>query len=133
MTLDRVNPPELFRPSGFSHAIVATGGRLVFLAGQTALDVHGQMVGRGDVVAQFEQAMSNLLVALDGAGGSPEHLAKLTIYAINPDEYRKRTEQIGMVWRWLVGSNYPAMALIGVVRLWDPDALVELEGIAVLP
>jgi len=133
MTLDRVNPPELFRPSGFSHAIVATGGRLVFLAGQTALDAQGQMVGRGDVVAQFEQAMSNLLVALDGAGGSPEHLAKLTIYAINPDEYRKRTEQIGMVWRWLVGSNYPAMALIGVVRLWDPDALVELEGIAVLP
>lgn len=133
MTLDRVNPPELFRPSGFSHAIVATGGRLVFLAGQTALDAQGVIVGRGDVVAQFEQAMSNLLVALDGAGGSPEHLAKLTIYAINPDEYRNRTEQIGMVWRWLVGSNYPAMALIGVVRLWDPEALVELEGIAVLP
>src|SRR5262245_7814632 len=133
MTLDRVNPPELFRPSGFSHAIVAKGGRLGCLAGQTALDAQGQMVGRGDVVAQFEQAMSNLLVALDGAGGSPEHLAKLTIYAINPDEYRKRTEQIGMVWRWLVGSNYPAMALIGVVRLWDPDALVELEGIAVQP
>jgi enamine deaminase RidA (YjgF/YER057c/UK114 family) len=133
MTLDRVNPPELFKPSGFSHAIVATGGRLVFLAGQTAMDAEGRIVGRGDVVAQFEQALTNLLVALSNAGGTPDQLAKLTIYAIDPDAYRKKTEQIGMVWRWLVGSTYPAMALIGVVRLWDPDALVELEGIAVLP
>lgn len=133
MTLDRVNPPELFKPSGFSHAIVATGGRLVFLAGQTAQDKHGRIVGPGDVVAQFEQALTNLLVALAGAGGAPDQLAKLTIYATDPDEYRKKTEQIGMVWRWLVGSTYPAMALIGVVRLWDPEALIELEGIAVLP
>ena len=133
MTLDRVNPPELFKPSGFSHAVVATGDRLVFLAGQTAMDAEGRIVGRGDVVAQFEQALTNLLVALSNAGGNPDQLAKLTIYAVDPNAYRKKTEQIGMVWRWLVGPTYPAMALVGVVRLWDPDALVELEGIAVLP
>ncbi|MCI0687493.1 MAG: RidA family protein [Sporichthyaceae bacterium] len=133
MTMDRVNPPELAKPSGFTHAIVATGGKLVFLAGQTAQGPDGRIVGKGDVVAQFEQALSNLLTALAGAGGTPDQLAKLTIYAVDPNDYRKRVEAIGMVWRWLVGSTYPAMALIGTTRLWDADALVELEGIAVLP
>ncbi len=132
MTMDRVNPPELAKPSGFTHAIVATGGKLVFLAGQTAQGPDGRIVGKGDVVAQFEQALSNLLTALAGAGGTPDQLAKLTIYAVDPNDYRKRVEAIGMVWRWLVGSTYPAMALIGTTRLWDADALVELEGIAVL-
>ena len=133
MTMDRVNPPELAKPSGFTHAIVATGGKLVFLAGQTAQGPDGQIVGKGDVVAQFEQALSNLLTALAGAGGTPDQLAKLTIYAVDPEDYRNRVEAIGMVWRWLVGSTYPAMALVGITRLWDSDALVELEGIAVLP
>lgn len=133
MTMDRVNPPELSKPSGFTHAIVATGGKLVFLAGQTAQGPDGQIVGKGDVVAQFEQALSNLLTALAGAGGTPDQLAKLTIYAVDPEDYRNRVEAIGMVWRWLVGSTYPAMALVGITRLWDSDALVELEGIAVLP
>lgn len=132
MTMDRVNPPELAKPSGFTHAIVATGGKLVFLAGQTAQGPDGRIVGKGDVVAQFEQALSNLLTALAGAGGTPDQLAKLTIYAVDPGDYRKQVEAIGMVWRWLVGSTYPAMALIGTTRLWDADALVELEGIAVL-
>jgi enamine deaminase RidA (YjgF/YER057c/UK114 family) len=132
VTLDRVNPPELATPRGFSHAVTATGGRLVFLAGQTALDPAGRIVGDG-LVGQFEQALSNLLTALAAAGGAPDRLARVTIYATDPQEYRDRAREIGAVWRRLVGSQYPAMALIGVVRLWDTEALVELDGIAVLP
>lgn len=133
MTLDRVNPPELARPSGFSHAVVVTGGRLVFLAGQTALDETGRLVPDGGIVGQFERALTNLLTALEAAGGTPEHLARVTIYATDPEDYRAHAAEIGRVWRSLAGRDYPAMALIGVTRLWDVDALVELDGIAVLP
>lgn len=131
MDLQRVNPPELARPSGFSHAVVG-GGRTVFLAGQTALDVSGQVVGEG-VVAQFEQALGNLLTALRAAGGEPEHLASLTVYIVDMESYRAHAAEIGQVWKRLVGRDYPAMAGIGVARLWDAAALVEVQGVAILP
>lgn len=130
MTIDRINPPELGRPSGFSHAVVGTG-RTVFLAGQTALDTSGAIVGDG-VVAQFEKALSNLLVALRAAGGGPEHLAALTIYIVDVEDYRAHAREIGGVWRRLIGTDYPATAGIGVARLWDVEALVEVQGMAVL-
>jgi enamine deaminase RidA (YjgF/YER057c/UK114 family) len=131
MALQRVNPPELGRPSGFSHAVVGEG-RTVFLAGQTALDASGRIVGDG-VVAQFERALGNLLTALRAAGGEPEHLASLTVYIVDMDDYRARAGDIGQVWKRLVGRDYPAMAGIGVSRLWDAEALVEVQGYAVLP
>jgi enamine deaminase RidA (YjgF/YER057c/UK114 family) len=131
MALQRVNPPELGRPSGFSHAVVGEG-RTVFLAGQTALDASGRIVGDG-VVAQFERALGNLLRALRAAGGEPEHLASLTVYIVDMDDYRARAGDIGQVWKRLVGRDYPAMAGIGVSRLWDAEALVEVQGFAVLP
>jgi enamine deaminase RidA (YjgF/YER057c/UK114 family) len=130
--LERVDPPELARPSGFAHAVVAAPGRTVFLAGQTAMDAEGRIVG-GDVVEQFERALGNLLTALRAAGGEPAHLASLTVYAVDLADYRARARDIGRVWRRLVGTDYPAMAGIGVARLWDDDALVEVQGIAVLP
>jgi enamine deaminase RidA (YjgF/YER057c/UK114 family) len=131
MALQRVNPPELGRPSGFSHAVVGEG-RTVFLAGQTALDASGQVVGEG-VVAQFELALGNLLAALRAAGGEPEHLASLTVYIVDMDDYRAHAAEIGRVWKRLVGRDYPAMAGIGISRLWDAEALVEVQGFAVLP
>ena len=132
MTLDRHNPSQLARPSGYSHAVSATGGRIVFLAGQTALDREGRIAADG-IVAQFEAALGNLLAALADAGGSPENLARVTIYTTDVDAYRDHVAEIGTIWRWLAGGDYPAMALIGVSRLWDAEALVELDGIAVLP
>jgi enamine deaminase RidA (YjgF/YER057c/UK114 family) len=132
MTIERVNPPALARPSGFAHAIVATGTRLVFLAGQAALDSTGAVVG--DTVArQFELALANLLAALRAAGGSAEHLASLTIYAVDLGDYRAHAREIGEAWRRLAGREYPAMAAVGVSRLWDPAALVEIQGYAVVP
>ena len=129
--MKRVNPPNLARPSGFSHAVVATG-TTVHLAGQTALDDQGRIVGE-TVVEQFAQALGNLLTALDAAGGKPAHLAALTVYIVDMDDYRAHASEIGAVWRRLVGSEYPAMAGIGVARLWDAEALVEVQGTAVLP
>lgn len=132
MTLDSVNPAELARPSGFSHAVVAPpGGRVVFLAGQTALDGSGAIVG-DNVVAQFEQALGNLLTALRAAGGQPSDLASLTIYATNLADYRAHGRELGEVWRRLAGPRYPAMAAVGVARLWDVAALVEVQGLAVI-
>jgi enamine deaminase RidA (YjgF/YER057c/UK114 family) len=130
--IERINPPSLAKPSGFSHAVAVTGGRLIFLAGQTALDADGAIVGE-TVAAQFEQALHNLLEALRGAGGSAEHLASLTIYAVDLQDYRAHSRQIGAAWRRLAGRDYPAMAAIGVSRLWDTAALVELQGQAVVP
>ena len=132
MSIEHVNPPELARPSGFSHAVVATGGRLVFLAGQTALDAGGRITGT-TVTEQFERALANLLAALRAAGGEPEHLASLTIYAVDLGDYRAHGREIGEVWRRLAGRQYPAMAAIGACRLWDPEALVEIQGHAVIP
>jgi enamine deaminase RidA (YjgF/YER057c/UK114 family) len=127
-----VNPPDLAAPSGFSHAVVAAGSRIVFLAGQTALDGAGRITGAG-VVAQFERALSNLVVALAAAGGRPEHLTSLTVYIVDMDDYRAHAAELGAVWREVVGRTYPAMAAVGVTRLWDIEALVELQGYAVLP
>ena len=131
MALERVNPPSMPRPSGFSHAVVATGGRLVFLAGQIAHGPDGAIVG-DTVAAQFERALANLLEALRAAGGAPEHLASLTIYAVDLADYRAHAREIGAVWRRLAGQEYPAMAAIGVSRLWEPSALVEIQGHAVI-
>jgi enamine deaminase RidA (YjgF/YER057c/UK114 family) len=128
--LNRVNPQSLARPSGFSHAVVGRGTS-VFLAGQTGMDATGAIVA-GGLVAQFEQALENLLTALAEAGGTPDRLASLTIYIVDMDDYRDHAREIGEVWRRLVGTGYPAMAGIGVVRLWDEEALVELQGYAVL-
>lgn len=131
MTRERVNPPELSPPTGFSHAVVATGSRLVFLAGQTALDTDGKIVG-DTLPDQFARALTNLLTALKAAGGSPADLARVTVYVTDVPAYRAHAAELGRVWRESAGRDYPAMAVIGVVRLWDEKALVEVDGFAVL-
>ncbi|MGW7436212.1 RidA family protein [Streptomyces sp. NPDC054849] len=132
MSLDRINPAELSPATGFSHAVAATGSRLVFLAGQTALDGAGKVVGEG-LPEQFEAALANLLAALAAAGGAPADLARVTVYAVDVAAYRECAGELGRIWRRLAGRDYPAMAVIGVVRLWDEQAMVELDGVAVLP
>ncbi|MEU6314912.1 RidA family protein [Streptomyces sp. NPDC047014] len=133
MSLERINPGELSPPAGFSHAVTAAAGsRLVFLAGQTALDGAGKVVGE-DLPAQFEVALANLLTALAAAGGAPGDLARVTVYAVDVAAYRAHAAELGRIWRRLAGRDYPAMAVVGVVRLWDAEALVELDGLAVVP
>ncbi|MDX3683623.1 RidA family protein [Streptomyces sp. NPDC017201] len=129
--ITRINPAELAPPTGFSHAVTATGGRLVFLAGQTALDGDGKLVG-ATLPEQFETALGNLLTALRAAGGAPSALARVTVYATDVADYRAHAPELGEIWRRLAGREYPAMAVIGAVRLWDEQARVEIDGIAVL-
>lgn len=131
MTFERINPPDLGVPRGFSHAVLTDRRRTVYLAGQTALDASGKIVGEG-VVEQFEQAFGNLLRALDAAGGTPSDLTTVTIYIVDMDDYLAHSGEIGAVWRRLAGIEYPAMAGVGVSRLWDVEALVEIQGIATL-
>ncbi|MFF3172323.1 RidA family protein [Streptomyces sp. NPDC057900] len=130
--IHRINPAELSPPAGFSHAVTVTGSQLVFLAGQTALDQRGDIVGT-TLPEQFTTALTNLLAALRAAGGAPADLARVTVYATDVADYRANAAELGRIWRRLAGRDYPAMAVIGAVRLWDEQALVEIDGTAVLP
>ena len=135
MTTERINPAELARPSGFSHAVSVAGGaaagRMVFLAGQTGVDRDGNVTD-GGVVPQFERALTSLLTALGAAGGLPSDLVSLTIYLTDMADYQAQAREIGAVWRRLAGTEYPAMAAVGVTRLWLPELLIEIQGIAVV-
>lgn len=124
-----INPDSLAHASGFSHAVVA--GRLVHLAGQTALDATGTIVA-GGIEEQFRQAFTNLLTALRAAGGSPTDLVEVAIYLTDVEDYQAHGRRIGAIWRELAGTWYPAMVGIGVTRLWQPDAMIEIAGVAVL-
>src|SRR5438034_638725 len=97
MTTERINSAELARPSGFAHAVAATG-RMVFLAGQTGVDRDGN-VAEGGVVPQFERALTSLLTALGAAGGLPSDLVSLTIYLTDVEGYQAHGKEIGAVWR----------------------------------
>lgn len=130
-TPERVNPDELAAAAGFSHAVVGPPGSCpVFLAGQTAMDTEGHIIGT-DVVEQFGHALDNLLTALRATGSTPSQLTSLTVYLRDVAAYRRRAREIGAVWKDRCGRDYPAMAVVGVVRLWDPAALVELQGTAI--
>jgi enamine deaminase RidA (YjgF/YER057c/UK114 family) len=119
-----VNPPELGAPSGFSHAVVA-GGRTVHLAGQ---------IGAGESLAeQFDNAATNLLIALRAAGGEPEDLVSLQVFVTDVAAYKASLPALGRAWREHFGRHYPAMGLFGVSELFEPWAQVELMGVAVLP
>jgi len=130
MTIKKINPETLAPPIGFSHAVMSEG-KYIFLAGQTALNKEGVIVGDG-IVNQFEKALINLVTALREAGGTPEDLVKITIFSVDPVDYRANSREIGKTWQSLLGKNFPAMTLVGVTRLWDDAALVEIEGIACL-
>ena len=131
MSTERVNPPDLSPPAGFSHAVVATGTRMVFLAGQTALDGDGKVVG-DTLPEQFSRALANLLTALRAAGGTPADLARVTVYATDVAAYRTHARELGRRWRELVGRDYPAKAAAGGGPVWEEWAPVELDGCAPL-
>jgi enamine deaminase RidA (YjgF/YER057c/UK114 family) len=95
------------------------------------MEKSGAIVGNG-IVEQFERALSNLLISLKESGGAPSSLTKLTIFSVDPADYRAHAKEIGAVWKKLVGKDYPAMTLVGVTRLWDKEALIEIEGYAAI-
>ena len=127
-----VNPDELPPPSGYAHAVAADRGRTVYLGGQAGHRSDGDLAG-DDLVVQFDQACANVVTALRAAGGRPEHVVHLLIYATDLGEYRSRLKELGQAYRRHFGRHYPAMALLGATELYDPRARVELVGVAVVP
>ena len=125
-----INPPELIEPRGFSHGIVVEGGRLLMLAGQDASDAEGRIVAPGDIVAQYEQVVRNLKAVVEAAGGDLRDIVKLNIYVTDRDAYRAQLKPLGEIHRAYFGHHYPAIALFEVKGLFNPDAMIEREGIA---
>ena len=127
-----VNPPDLARPVGFSHAVVAAPGRTIYLGGQTAHDADGHIAG-GTIAEQFDRAAANVVTALAAAGARPEHLVSMTIYVTDVAAYRAALKELGTAYWERFGQHYPAVALFEVSGLFDPDARVELVCTAVVP
>jgi len=128
------NPPSLMKPVGYSHAAETRGGRMLFLAGQVAKDRDGQVVGKGDLIAQFRQVCENLKTLVTAAGGQLTDVVKLTIYVLDAGEFKRQGEPIGVVYREYFGKHFPAMTLVGVRDLYDAaeGCLIEIDGFACL-
>ena len=125
-----INPTALPVPHGYSHGTLS--GNTLYLGGQTALDQEMSIVP-GGIVEQFRQAFGNVLTTLREAGGMPEDLVSITIFLTDIPDYQAHGREIGRVWRELAGNVYPAMAGIGTTALWQPEALIEILGVAVIP
>lgn len=133
MSLERLQPPDWSRPRGYSNGFrVPAGHDLVFTGGMIGWDAEERLVGAG-FVAQFEQALRNVLAVVAEAGGGPEHVVRLTCYVTSRDAYLESLSDLGAAWRRVMGRNYPAMALVQVAGLVESGALVEIEGTAAVP
>jgi enamine deaminase RidA (YjgF/YER057c/UK114 family) len=122
-----VTSPDLPVPVGYAHAVIAAPGKTVHLGGQTAQAEDGTIFG-ATIVEQFDLAARNLV-----AGGKPDDVVSLQVYVTDLTAYRAAAQELGAVWRTHFGRRYPAMAVLGVTELFDPNALVELVGVAVIP
>lgn len=125
--------PDDWAPSvGYSNAIKADDGNMLFIAGQIGWDAN-QVFHSEDLVPQFEQALKNILTLVRAAGGGPEHICRITAFCIDRDEYLRVRRDLGPVWKALMGSHFPAMSMIFVSDLLDHPARIELEATAVVP
>jgi enamine deaminase RidA (YjgF/YER057c/UK114 family) len=127
VSFDIINPEPLGRPSGWNNGMLApAGGRVLFVAGQTAPDLPG-------LVAQWERALERVLAVVGAAHGTPHDIGRMTVYVTDKAAYLAGRPALSAVHRRLMGTHYPAMALVEVKALVDPGALVEIEATAVIP
>ena len=131
--MEILNPAEMFRPRGYSHAARVTGAAtLLFIAGQTAQDAQEQIIGKGDIARQTDKALENLVTVLRDAGAGPEHIASMTWYVTDLADYQQRLGHIGQVYLKHLGKRFPPITMLEVKRLWHPDMLIEVEATAAL-
>ena len=122
------------RPRGFSHAVVATGTRSVRIAGQIGREpAQAHIPTDADAGTQWHIALSNLVTVLKAAGGQPEHLVALRAYVTDIAEFNAAGAAVGAAWGATLGRHFPAMTLVQVSALIDPNAKVEIEAEAILP
>lgn len=125
-----VNPPTMFDPPGYTHLVEVSGGRIVYISGQVALDADGNMVGEGDFRAQTQMAFENLKAAVEAVGGSMENIVKLTNFVTDMthiNDYREVRDSFINV------ERPPASTLVQVVRLFQERFMIEIEAVAVIP
>jgi len=129
--LRRINPHNLPVPRGYAHGILTPAGRTLFVAGQIGCDADG-VVREPDLVRQIDRALRHITEVVREAGGTPERIARMTLYTTDIAGYRSRLKEIKVAWRRNMGSHYPAMSVIEVAGLFDPGAKIEMEATAVL-
>lgn len=127
-----INPAALVPPRGFNHGVLVNGGQWLFLAGQDASDALGRIIAPGDVVAQYEQALSNVRAVVAEAGGAMTDIVQFTLFVKDRADYVAKLKPLGEVHRRYFGAYYPAMALFEVAGFFQPEALIEVQGIAVI-
>lgn len=136
MTLEIVNPEPLGRPRGWSHGILApAGARTLIVAGQTApaaTDADHPDDPDARFVAQFGAVLDRVLAVVREAGGDATSIARMAVYVTDMEAYRSSLKPLGEAYRARMGRHFPAMALVEVVSLVDPDAMVEIEATAVI-
>jgi enamine deaminase RidA (YjgF/YER057c/UK114 family) len=127
-----ITSPDLAPPVGYAHAVVATGGRIVALGGQTALGPDGKTIRGTTMAEQFDAAAGNVVAALSAAGGKPEDIISMQIFVTDVPAYKAALRDLGPLWHKHFGRRYPAAGLFGVTRLYDDEALIELMATAVI-
>ena len=133
MSFDVFNPEALGVPRGWNNGMLGpAGGRVLFVAGQIGTDGAGAIAGP-TMAQQFEKALSNVAAVVAAAGGEVADIGRLTIYVTNMDEYRGSLKDIGAGYRAVMGRHFPAMALVAVTSLVNPEATIEVEATAVIP
>jgi enamine deaminase RidA (YjgF/YER057c/UK114 family) len=128
--ITRINPPELGTPPGYSQVVDVRAGRLIFIAGQTALNGAGELVGKDDFAAQAAQVFRNLGIALEAAGCTASNLVKLTVFLRDMDELATYREARNRFFTTVTPPAAPAVTLVEVSRLYGSDFLIEIEAIA---
>lgn len=131
MSNKTITPANFPKPRGYAHGVLSEGQTL-HVSGQIAWDENARLVSL-DFATQFLQALDNFIAVVRTAGGATEHIVKLLVFVTDLDAYRNATKEIGEGWRTRLGKHYPAMSLVKVAGLLEPGAMVEIEGVAVLP
>ena len=126
-----LQPPAWAKPRGYANGIV-TSGRIAFISGQIGWNAQCQFQTT-DFVEQTRQALDNVLTVLAECGGKPEHIARLTWYLVDKDEYLARGKELGKMYQEVMGKHYPAMSVVEVSGLLEEQAKVEIEATAVIP
>jgi len=130
--METLMPKGWAPPIGYANGVAVVPGRIVFVAGQVGWDAE-QNFRSNDIVAQFEQALGNVLAVVAEAGGGPEHICRMTAYCCDKPAYLAARPLLGRIWRDLMGRHYPAMSMIFVADLLDRPGVIELEATAVVP
>ncbi|MEZ5742028.1 MAG: RidA family protein [Burkholderiaceae bacterium] len=131
MNIERVNPPAVTTPTGYSHVTVVSSARQVHVSGQVALDAAGKIVGKDNLSAQTEQVYANLVACLAAVGADLSHVFKVVTYVVNLTP--ERVADVRAVRNKYLGQGpYPAGTMVGVTSLVHPDLLIEIEAIAAL-